>query len=706
MSTAALGGRPASPPTSRLRALAPRLLLGLALAGGGLLRTVRLNDHYIYALDSTAHIDGLKQLLAGHGYIYSHYTTPGPELAVSPFLVLGGYSFWSAQAGIVTYNIALIALAYLVARLLVPRQPLIAGLFALAVAVNGSLVLTSRVVLWDTLQACFVLLYLAAVLATDRGRRRPLLVLASFPLAGFLMLMKIPNVLVVALGCLYLLVGPAGRLKYRRLALRDLAPFVAGALLLLAPAVAYLLRSPADRHKLLSAGGGTFAFTDVDRLVTNAAAFVQAFAGPLNAPATATFFPGDPGPAPWLWPLVLLQTAVGLWGFLLLLRQRAPEALLLAAVAVALAAFFVPYEGFQTRYVLPSLTVLLFFVTVGAVDLGHRLAAGSRVAVRVAAAAALLGLAAAAGVGLTDVGRALARWDTERSYAENSVIIWPEDVAAVEAALAAHPDAYVVTPVLSLLHVLGHEPRGLDLTAAPPPSPDGLAPVIDAELAAGRPVLYLAMWHDLDAGFRPYFDYVVTAYRPALLHRGANTYRHLVPDPAGFPTLLLYRITERSTAEPPNLLQNADFSAGTAGWRWNGATPEAIDGAALLAAPADEEAALWQAVPVDASAPGYELHARFATEGAGRAYLELAFLDAGGRVIQVVGQMRDVFRGPSVSGTTPPAGYVVTGQTPPGAVAVRAAVRLEGPGVVRVEGAVLAPFDFYEPDAFTVSPRR
>jgi 4-amino-4-deoxy-L-arabinose transferase-like glycosyltransferase len=536
--------------------LALALIVGLA----AFLRFFHISDNYFYALDTTAPIAGLDALVSQGTYPYTSYGPPGNSLSVAPFLFLGDYSFWAAQIGIALYGVVSVLAVFLLTKRLAPTMRLAPYLAAFLVAVNPLLVTTSRVLFFDMAQIVFFSLYLLMVLATERGTRRPWLVLGSYAVGFMLVLMRTPYILVVGLGTAYMASGLGNVFsRSNRQASRAiwLAAGVAG---FAACFLLYLTVAPIEAQKVATATEGQFSLGG-KVLSDNAKTLALAWANPVDTPATSIISVGNDIPFSALYAFLgVLVFGLAALGLMAVLGSRKWDGLLVAAVALVLVAFYIPYGHWRVNYALPGLVVLLLLVAVGvehALKKRREILNRQRLLYATALAVYFLALTVSVGHSLVSDSEMLSEWNTPDSLIDNNILMFPADREAVTAILRDHPDAFVVSTMASFVTIAdgGPERETLDLFVFGRErknswaSLEELKTVLDEELAQGQEVLYLPWWFEIESSpeglensFKIYLDMILRNYDVRLLYKGVNVYRNKKARRDSVPTTLVYQV--------------------------------------------------------------------------------------------------------------------------------------------------------------------
>ena len=536
------------------------LVLALIVGLAAFLRFFHISDSYFHALDATVPIAGLDALVSQGTYPYTSYGPPGNGLSVAPFLFVGDYSFWAAQIGIALYGVASVLAVFLLTRRLAPTMRVAPYVAAFLVAVNPMLVTTSRVLFFDMAQIVFLSLYLLMVLATERGTRRPWLVLGSYVVGFMLVLMRTPYILVVGLGTVYMASG-LGNVFSRssRQASRAmwLAAGVAG---FAACFLLYLTVAPIEAQKVTTATEGQFSLQG-GTLWDNATTLVLAWVNPVNTPATSIIMAGNDIPFSALYAFLgVLVFGLAALGLTVVLGSRKWDGLLVAAVALVLVAFYIPYVHWRVNYALPALVVLLLLVAVGvehALRRRRELLSRQRAVYAAALAVYFLALTVSVGGSLVRDSEMLSEWNTPDSLIDNNILMFPADREAVTAILRDHPDAFAVSTMASFVKIAdgGRERETLDLFVFGRErknsweSLEELKGVLDEELAQGQEVLYLPWWFEIESSpeglensFKIYLDMILRNYDVRLLYKGVNVYRNKEARRDKVPTTLVYQV--------------------------------------------------------------------------------------------------------------------------------------------------------------------
>jgi 4-amino-4-deoxy-L-arabinose transferase-like glycosyltransferase len=536
--------------------LALALILGLA----AFLRFFHISDNYFHALDTTVPIAGLEALVSHGKYPYTSYGPPGNGFSVAPFLFLGGYSFWAAQIGIALYGVASVLAVFLLTRRLAPTMRVAPYLAAFLVAVNPMLVTTSRVLFFDMAQILFFTLYLLMVLATERGTRRPWLMLGSYAVGFMLVLMRTPYVLVVGLGTAYMASGLGNvfsRSNRQASRAKWLAAGVAG---FAACFLLYLTAAPIEAQKVATATEGQFSLQG-KVLWDNAATLALAWANPVDTPATSIISAGNEIPFSALYAFLgVLIFGLAALGLMAVLGSRKWDGLLVAAVALVLVAFYIPYGYWRVNYALPGLVVLLSLVAVGAEHVlkkRREMLKRQRLLYSSALVVYFLALVVSVGGSFRSDAEMLSEWNTPDSLVDNNILMFPADREAVTAILRDHPDAFVVSTMASFVEVTdgarGRETLDLFVFGRERKnsweSLEELKSVLDEELARGQEVLYLPWWFEIESSpeglensYKIYLDLILGNYDVRLLYKGVNVYRNKEARRDKVPTTLVYQV--------------------------------------------------------------------------------------------------------------------------------------------------------------------
>lgn len=524
-----------------------------------LLRLYGLNHPYFYVQDSTIQISGVKRLFLEATYPYWYHAPPGPGLALLPFLVPFDFSLSSAQVGVAFYGVLLVILTWLVVRAIGPTSTLAPYLAAFLVAINPMLVVSSRVILFDTMQVVFILAFLL-ILTAKQATSLPKTLLV-FALGALLVVMKIPNVLVAGLGLLYLLAEPLLKSWPADVSRNRWLHTSVGLGLLLLILGLYPSLATGERAKIATGAGGQFR---VDFILPNLRAMSQAFGAPLNTEPTAVFFRMNAlGFPSWKLALALGQALLAVMGIAYALRRKWLETLLVAGCAIGVAAFYAGYHGWQTRYVLLFLVVQLVLVSLGVEALVEWLRKASRAptAIVVASMAILFLLAAASLMPaiMTDID-SLISWGTEDSMHLNDAHLFPADVMAIRESLAQHPEAYVISSMASAVDILdsSNTRQMLDLhrfgieRGVTEESVGELGLLMDEVLESGKEILYIPTWHEIDdpwleKGFRKYLYFITSDYDAFPEYIGQNEYRRSMNRFLGRPYVHIYLIRAKAS---------------------------------------------------------------------------------------------------------------------------------------------------------------
>lgn len=567
-------------------------ILGLA----AFLRFFHISDNYFHALDTTAPIAGLKELLSGGTYPYTSYGPPGNSLSAALFIVPGGYSFWAAQIGIALYGVAGVLAVFMLTKRLAPDMRAAPYLAAFLVAVNPLLVTTSRVLFFDAAQILFFTVYLLMVLATERGTRRPWLILGSYVVGFVLVLMRTPYILVVGLGTAYMASGLGnvfsrskgkGRVSRAAWLSGGLAGFATCFLL-------YLVAAPVETQKITTATEGQFTLQR-EVLWGNAQTLALSWANPVKTLATSSIAAQEPISVSAVYALLgVLIFGLAALGLVAILRSRTWDGLLVAAAALVLVLFYIPYVRWRVNYALPGLVVLLSLVAVGAEHALRTRAAlldRRRLVYSSALVVYVLALMVSVGGSLAGDSEMLRQWNTSGSLVDNNILMFPEDREAVTTLLDDRPDAFVVSTIASFVRIVdgSRERKMLDLFVFgrerenSPESLEELKSVLDRELAEGQEVLYLPGWFELenareglDNSFKMYLDFIMRNYDVRLLYKGVNVYRNKKARRDSVPTTLVYEVVgsrhlpevdmqpvhlgERLRGVPTGLVQSEDVT--------------------------------------------------------------------------------------------------------------------------------------------------
>ena len=549
--------------SSSFRALRRRrdlVVIGPILGLAAFLRFFHISDSYFHALDTTIQIAGLEALVKQGTYPYTSYGPPGNGLSVAPFLFLGGYSFWAAQIGIALYGVASVLAVFMLTRRLAPTMRVAPYLAAFLVAVNPLLVTTSRVLFFDMAQILFFTLYLLMVLATERGTRRPWLMLGSYAVGFMLVLMRTPYILVVGLGTAYMASGLGSVFsRSNRQASRAiwLAAGVAG---FAACFLLYLTAAPIEAQKVATATEGQFSLQG-EVLWDNAKTLALAWANPVNTPATSIISAENDISSSTLYALLgVLIFGLAALGLMAVLGSRKWDGLLVAAAALILMAFYIPYVHWRVNYALPGLVVLLSLVAVGAehaLKKRRELLNRQRFVYSTALVVYFLALTVSVGDSFRSDSEMLSQWNTPDSLVDNNILMFPADREAVTAILRDHPDAFVVSTMASFVKVAdgAREREMLDLFVFGRErknsweSLEELESVLDEELAQGQEVLYLPWWFEIESSpeglensFKIYLDLILRNYDVRLLYKGVNVYRNKEARRDSVPTTLVYQV--------------------------------------------------------------------------------------------------------------------------------------------------------------------
>lgn len=532
------------------------LILGLA----AFLRFYQLSDHYFHALDTTVQIAGLEALMKHGAYPYTSYGPPGNGFSVLPFLILGDYSFWAAQIGVALYGVATVIAVFALTRRLAPEMRVAPYLAAFLVAINPMLVTTSRVLYFDTAQILFLTVYLLMVLATERGTRRPWLVASSFLIGFALVLMRLPYVMVVGVGTVYMASGLVATLGGPKWEARRAVGLGTGVVGFAASFLLYVAAAPTEAGKMMTAGEGQFVLQG-DVLEKNAKVLMTAWANPVSTPATSVISNFSDPSVSTLGVLVgLLIVTLAALGLAAVLARRRWDGLLVVAATLVPVLFYLPYVNWRINYALPGLVVLLALAAVGvehSINKRWEMPRRSRMAYSLAISVYLLAVAASAVGAVDSDSRMLREWNSPDSMIQNNILMFPEDRERVTAILEEYPDAYVVSTMASFVSIAdgARERETLDLFVFGRErknsldSVDELKGIVDSQLAQGRQVLYLPWWYEIEAAqeglenrFKIYLDFFLRNYDVDLLYKGVNVYRNKERRPDRVPTTLVYRV--------------------------------------------------------------------------------------------------------------------------------------------------------------------
>jgi hypothetical protein len=384
--------------------------------------------------------------------------------------------------------------------------------------------------------------------------------LGSYAVGFMLMLMRTPYILVVGLGTAYMASGLGSvfsRSDRQASCAIWLAAGVAG---FAACFLLYLTAAPIEAQKVATATEGQFSLQG-EVLWNNAKTLALAWANPVSTPATSIISAGNDIPFSALYAFLgVLVFGLAALGLMAVLSSRKWDGLLVAAVALTLMAFYIPYVHWRVNYALPALVVLLLLVAVGAEHAFRRrreLLSGQRLVYSTALVVYSLALTVSVGGSLASDSEMLSEWNTPDSLVDNNILMFPADREAVTAILRDHPDAFVVSTMASFVTIAdgGRGRETLDLFVFGRErknsweSLEELKTVLDEELARGQEVLYLPWWFEIESSpeglensFKIYLDMILRNYDTRLLYKGVNVYRNKKARRDSVPTTLVYQV--------------------------------------------------------------------------------------------------------------------------------------------------------------------
>lgn len=525
------------------------------------LRLYGLNHPYSYVQDSTVQISGAKGVFLEATYPYWYYAPPGPGLTLLPFLVPFDFSLSSAQLGVAFYGVVLVILTWLVVRSISPTSMLAPYWAAFLVAINPMLVVSSRVILFDTMQVVFMLAFLLLVMGRQAMSLSKMLLM--FGLGAFLVVMKTPNMLVVGLGVLYLLAEPLAKRWPADLRRKRWLHTLAGLGVLLLIFGVYLSHATGESERITTVARGQF---HVDFILPNLRAMSEAFGAPLNTEPAAVFFQmtalGFPS---WKLALAFGQALLAVTGIVYALRREWLETLLVVGLAIGIAAFYLAYQGWQARYVFLFLTVQLVLVSLGVEALLDWLRRASRPPTAIVVACmtilSMVIVASLIPALMTDID-SLISWGTEDSMRLNGAHLFPADVMAISESLAQHPEAYVISSMASAVDILdsSNTRKMLDLhrfgieKGVSEESLEELRLLMDEVLESGKEILYIPTWYEIDNnrqgfenGFGMYLQFITSQYDAVVQYIGTNEFRRSMNMFRGQPYLFIYLIQRKAS---------------------------------------------------------------------------------------------------------------------------------------------------------------
>jgi len=337
------------------------LILLAIVAVGAFLRLYKLDGEYVHALDSYRILSDAIRIISFDAPKYVS-AWPGRSIAIIPFLLIKNSAF-SSQIGIALYGIAIIPLSYFFSSKCLKLSSNACLVFSAFVAINPTLVVMSKVVIWDIIILFFILFALIITKKMEEKRSFSFSIFFSF-LVFFICFMKPTNLIFAVIIFLYLLLVrkivfiDSKRIKFNLRCNMDVLfslsvfLFLFGFNMIFHPSLASGIAS----------GGGFYRGLDY---IGNIKATTRLMTVPLNTPPTNMYFVGTEATTPLLTFLGIFQAITFILGVKKGLETHEKETILLLGIALAYVFVFLGYSGWVGRQLLPSLLIVLLFLAIG-----------------------------------------------------------------------------------------------------------------------------------------------------------------------------------------------------------------------------------------------------------------------------------------------------------------------------------------------------